>query len=120
MKEDMVAIISHTLLELGIPSNYLGFSYLVFAITLILDRPHHNFRASKELYITVGEHFGTSYGSVERCMRYAILTGWALGNKELINKIFLNSLNPKKTTPTNSQYISSLCLYLCSLQTQQA
>lgn len=100
------------LLEIGIPSNLLGFSYLVYAVQLALDNDDYTFKISKGIYIDVAQHYSTSHSCVERCIRHAIMSAWTHGNSEFINEIFKHSINPKKGFPTNSQFISSICLYL--------
>lgn len=107
------------LLEIGIPANFLGFTYIVYAVQLVLDIGDCNYRMTKQLYIEVAQHFGTSQQGVERCMRNAIATGMEYGCHELIEQIFKNSINPKKGVPTNSQFITSLCLYIERQQPQQ-
>lgn len=109
------------LLEIGIPANLLGFAYISYAVQLALDnREEYAFRMSKQLYIDVAHHFHTSQPSVERCMRHAIITAWSYGNPTCIDQIFKNSINPKKGFPTNSQFITSLCLYYITQQDQIA
>lgn len=119
MNNEMIPNITNLLLELGIPTNLLGFSYIVYIVKLALKNPDFNYRISKDLYIEVAQHFGTSHSSVERCIRHAIMTGWVCGNPERIEQIFKNSINPKKGVPTNSQFISSVCLYSSRKASQQ-
>ena len=107
------------LLEIGIPANFLGFTYIVYAVQLALDNPEYSYRMSKQLYIEVAQHFHTTRPSIERCMRHAIATGMEHGSTDLIQQIFKNSINPNKGVPTNSQFITSLCLYIARQQPQQ-
>lgn len=106
------------LLEIGIPANLLGFSYIVYAFNLVMDNDDCNYRMTKQLYIEVAQHFSTSQASVERCMRNAIAIGMEYGSTDLTAQIFRNSINPKKGVPSNSQFITSLCLYYTTLQEQ--
>lgn len=119
MNNEMISNITNLLLELGIPTNLLGFSYIVYIVKLALKNPDFNYRVSKDLYIEVAQHFGTSQCCVERCIRHAIMTGWVYGNPERKEQIFKNSINPKKGVPTNSQFISSVCLYSSRKASQQ-
>lgn len=119
MKEDMKEVvfdIQELLLEIGIPANFLGFAYIVYAVHLSLENQEYAFRMSKQLYMDVAKFFGTTQPSVERCIRHAIITAWTHGNTECIQQIFKNSINPKKGFPTNSQFITSLCLYYTTHQ----
>lgn len=115
---DTITNIRLLLLEIGIPTNLLGFAYIAYAVDLVLNNPEYSFRMSKQLYIDVAIYFRTSQSCVERCMRHAISTAWSYGNPACIEQIFKNSINPKKGVPTNSQFITSLCLYYMTQQDQ--
>lgn len=103
--------IQELLLDIGIPTNLLGFSYITSAIQLSLTNVEYTFRMTKLLYIDIAKKFNTSPASVERCIRHAIEVGWNCGSIELIEKIFRNSINSARGIPTNSQFITRLCLY---------
>lgn len=115
----MITDIRTLLLEIGIPANLLGFTYIVYAVNLALTDSEYALCMSKQLYIEVAKHYSTSQASVERCMRHAIATGMEYGSSDLVGKIFKNSINPKKGVPTNSQFVSSLCMYITQQQSQQ-
>ena len=109
---DTTSHIRVLLLEIGIPANLLGFTYIVYALQLALNNVEYNYRMSKQLYIETAQHFGTSRQSVERSMRNAIAVAIEYGKPDFIEQIFRNSINPKKGVPTNSQFITSVCLYM--------
>lgn len=100
------------LLEIGIPANLLGFTYIVYAVQLALTSSEYTLRVTRQLYVDVANHFSTKESCVEKCMRKAIATGMEYGRLELIEQIFGSSINPEKGVPTNSQFIASLCLYI--------
>lgn len=100
------------LLEIGIPANLLGFTYIVYAVQLALTNSEYSLRITKQLYIDVAYHFSVKPACVEKCMRKAIATGMEYGRVELIERIFGSSINPEKGVPTNSQFIASVCLYI--------
>lgn len=104
------------LLEIGIPANLLGFTYIIYAIQLALENVEYNYRMTKELYIEVAQRFGASRQNVERSMRNAIAIAIEYGKPDFIEQIFGNSINPKKGVPTNSQFITSVCLYMIEQQ----
>lgn len=104
------------LLDIGIPANFLGFTYIVYAVHLVMDTNDCNCRMTKQLYIETAQHFNTTQVAVERCMRSAIAACMEYGCRDLIEQIFRNSINPKKGIPTNSQFITSLCLYVARQQ----
>lgn len=113
---DTTSHIRILLLEIGIPANLLGFTYIIYAIQLALENVEYNYRMTKELYIEVAQRFGASRQNVERSMRNAIAIAIEYGKPDFIEQIFGNSINPKKGVPTNSQFITSVCLYMIERQ----
>lgn len=113
---DTTSHIRILLLEIGIPANLLGFTYIIYAIQLALDNVEYNYRMTKELYIEIAQHFGASRQNVERSMRNAIAIAIEYGKPDFIEQIFKNSINPKKGVPSNSQFITSVCLYIIQNQ----
>lgn len=72
---DFSADISRTLSEFGISKRLKGFDYLVMGIEIVLSEHYASKGISKQIYYTIAKEFGTTYGSVERNMRYAIAKG---------------------------------------------
>lgn len=103
----MTCKISKLLKEFGIPANLLGYQYLRYAITVVVNEPNTVHSVTKVLYPRVAKAFNTSCTRVERACRHAIELGWNRGNPELIDKYFGWSVNAG-CKPTNSEFIATL------------
>ena len=109
-KEEFKKKITIVLKELGIPADLLGYTYIREAIMIINEKGV--VRASKGIYQELAKRFENSDGNIERSIRYAIEFAYRKGNKELIDKIFLNSVPKSKGKITNIQFIFMLADYL--------
>ena len=107
--------IQDVLLEIGIPSNLLGFMYITYAVQLLIRNREYLKNLSSRLYVDVAAKYNTNAACVERCIRHAISVGWTTGNIEVIHHIFKNSVNPMKGSPTNSQFLSRMFYYVNSI-----
>ena len=87
--------IQKLLMQIGIPANMLGFSYIVTALELIALDPH---------YITAARG--------ERNIRHAIEIGFLKGDLEEIEKIFHCSSYSDKGAPTNSKFLAEVYYYM--------
>lgn len=109
MDKSIEKTIQATLLDIGIPANLLGFSYLTYAEILMLTNSEYMYNY-KMLYVDIAKNFKTTPNSIESCIRNAIATCWLSGNKELSQQIFKNSV--RKAHPTNKQFIHAVFFYL--------
>lgn len=107
MDKYMEKAIQSTLLEIGIPTNLLGFSYIAYAEQLLLTDKEY-MRNHKLLCADIAKNFGTTPRSIESCIRNAIA---AMDTSQgLHQQIFKNSV--RKTRPTNKQFIHAVYYYL--------
>ena len=104
--------IHYALLKLGVPPHLKGYSYIVYALELVLIDPNLLQHITKGLYIDVAKKYGTTPSRVERAIRHAITTTFQYGNKEFINSIFQNCLRPDRNAPTNTMFLARLYYYL--------
>lgn len=102
------ATIQDLLVELGVPSNLLGYGYLACAIRIVTDMPAVIKEITKVLYPAVGKQCGTTDTRVKRGIRHAIEVCWDRIDFDLAAKLFGNTVNPIKGRPTNGEFIS-LC-----------
>ena len=109
MDKSIEKTIQATLLDIGVPANLLGFSYLTYAEQLLLTDSEY-MRNYKMLCMDVAKNFKTTPSSIERCIRNAIIACWIDCNQELNQQIFKNSVH--KTRPTNKQFLHAVYLYL--------
>lgn len=100
------------LLEIGIPPNVYGYSYIICALQLIIIEPDYLHSVTKGLYIDIAHKFKVQPYQVERCIRTAINIAWLHGNIEFINRVFRNCVRPDKGVPTNSVFLARLYYYL--------
>lgn len=108
--------IHNVLLSIGVPPNLLGYSYILYALQLILLQPEYMQAITKELYADIARKYCTSSTRVERNIRTAIQTTWLYGNVEMINRLFQNSVRPDKGYPTNSMFLARLYYYISNTE----
>lgn len=104
--------IQEALLDLGVSTSLLGFSYLTYAEQLISKNEDYIKQVTKSLYVDVAKQFRTKPASVERCIRHAIASAWMLENVDMVRRYFGNSINPYRNVPTNSQFITGIYFFL--------
>ena len=104
--------IQKLLLDIGVPHHVYGYSYILYALELIMIDPEILHHITKELYPTVASHFKTTPARVERAIRTVIQIVWMYGNLPLINTIFGNTIKSNKGMPTNTQLLAGLYFYL--------
>ena len=100
------------LMQIGIPANMLGFSYIVTALELIALDPDYLNNITKGLYVDVAEKCSSTVTRVERNIRHAIEIGFLKGNLEEIEKIFHSSSYSNKGAPTNSKFLADVYYYM--------
>lgn len=99
--------VSKLLKEFGIPANLLGYHYLRYAVTMVVNEPDIMHNIIKVLYPRIAEAFNTSCSRVERACRHAIELGWDKANPELVDKYFGYSVKAGDR-PANSVFIATL------------
>ena len=88
--------IQKLLMQIGIPANLLGFSYIVTALELIALNPEYLNNITKGLYADVSEKCSSTPVRVERN----------------IKKIFTSSNYSDKGAPTNSNFLAAIYYYM--------
>ena len=102
--------IQEVLLELGVPANLMGFSYIAYAEELVFQNEEYMHQMTNWLYVDIAKHYHTKARCVERCMRNAIIVAWTNCSAEWKATVFKNSVS--KSIPTNSQFIARMYFYL--------
>lgn len=108
---DRTKEIQDELLRIGIPANLLGFIFLTRAIQATVDDPVMLHHVMKGLYADIAKEYNSTPSRVERAMRHAIEVAWTYGDLDHIDELFINSVNPLKGQPTNTQFIARLYFY---------
>ena len=102
--------IQKLLMQIGIPANMLGFSYIVTALELIALHPDYINNITKGLYVEVANRCSSTSARVERNIRHAIETGFLKGNMDIIERIFPSASysDSNKGAPTNSKFLADV------------
>ena len=100
------------LLEIGVPPNVYGYSYIIRSIQLIMKDPSYMHYITKGLYIDIAKEFHATPARVERSIRHAINAAFTYGNIEFNYTVFQNCIRPNRKVPSNSVFLSRLYYYL--------
>lgn len=99
------------LMELGVPANQRGFSYLTTALELAQVEPIYADHTIA-LYEKLAVQYATKPTRIERCIRHAIETAFTTLEPAQIEKFFGHSITAKKGKPVNSAFIATMALWL--------
>ncbi len=112
--ENLEAIVTDVIHEIGVPAHIKGYQYLREAIILTINDMDIINSVTKVLYPTVAKKFGTTPSRVERAIRHAIEVAWDRGDLETLQKFFGYTVSNVKGKPTNSEFIAMIadCLSL--------
>lgn len=106
-EKDPKTTIRSVLREIGVPSNILGYGYLIRAIEMQMEsKAPLDF--TKWCYMGIGQEFGTTGSRVERAIRHSIERAWEVGDYDTLKRYFGNSIDPNRGKPTNSQFITRI------------
>lgn len=112
--ENLEAVVTDVIHEIGVPAHIKGYQYLREAIILTINDMDIINSVTKVLYPTVAKRFGTTPSRVERAIRHAIEVAWDRGDLETLQKFFGYTVSNVKGKPTNSEFIAMIadCLSL--------
>jgi len=100
--------IEKLLSEIGIPTNRVGYRFLVSAFLLELGKPNSINAVTKTLYPVLAKKYQTSPKNVERAIHYVINVAWCSTTIEGRRKIYGNSINPQKEHATNREFLTTV------------
>lgn len=107
-EENLKAVVTEIIHEVGVPAHIKGYNYLRDAITLCThDREYIN-AITKQLYPTVAMTYHTTSSRVERAIRHAIEVAWSRGREEILTDIFGYTIDVEKGKPTNGEFIAMI------------
>lgn len=92
----------------GISGRLKGYDYIVKAVEIALEEENISNAMTKQLYYTLSKEFDTSYGSIERNIRYAIQKGFDKESSNLPEE--LNFL--KERRHKNLEFIAAIASYI--------
>ncbi|MBP8639901.1 MAG: sporulation transcription factor Spo0A [Oscillospiraceae bacterium] len=113
-KDNLEAVVTEVIHEIGVPAHIKGYQYLREAIILTINDMDIINSVTKVLYPTVAKKFSTTPSRVERAIRHAIEVAWDRGDIETLQKFFGYTVSNVKGKPTNSEFIAMIadCLSL--------
>lgn len=99
------------LMELGVPTKYVGFEFLKRAIELQRRDPTR--ALAKDIYLEISLHYKqNSEELVEQAIRDAIKMAWRRGSKKAWEWYFSYDGRAVLNKPTNSEFISRIAYIL--------
>ena len=116
-KDESVLDLSSLLLQMNFGSHRDGYRFLVYGAPLFAQNPQQT--VTKELYPTIGKHFGKSGMQVERSMRSAIESAWEDRNETVWRQYFTPAPDGMIPRPTNSQMLHTLVHLLSNQQSSK-
>ena len=106
--DDLEAVVTDIIHEIGVPAHIKGYQYLREAIILTIHDMDMINAVTKVLYPEVARRYGTTPSRVERAIRHAIEVAWDRGDIEVLQKYFGYTVSNIKGKPTNSEFIAMI------------
>ncbi len=97
--------------RIGLRATLIGFHYLAYALSLVLQDETYLLQLTTRLYPKVAERFAVSPSNVERCLRTVINAFWDRGNFRLLEELLGYHIPDK---PYAGEFIDILAGYLRS------
>ena len=107
-EENLEALVTNIIHEVGVPAHIKGYQYLREAIMLVVNDIDIINQITKQLYPEIAEKFGTTPSRVERAIRHAIEVAWGRGKTDAVENIFGYTVSASKGKPTNSEFIAMI------------
>lgn len=107
-KENLEALVTNIIHEVGVPAHIKGYQYLREAIIMVVNNINMINQITKELYPEIAYKFNTTPSRVERAIRHAIEVAWGRGDQKTVESIFGYTVNAQKGKPTNSEFIAMI------------
>ena len=107
-KENLEALVTNVIHEVGVPAHIKGYQYLREAIIMVVNNINMINQITKELYPEIAYKYNTTPSRVERAIRHAIEVAWGRGDQKMVESIFGYTVNAQKGKPTNSEFIAMI------------
>lgn len=105
-EQDIEAIVTGIIHELGVPAHIKGYHYIRTAILMVIENMDMLNYITKRLYPAIAKKYSTTSSRVERAIRHSIEVAWNRGRAETMNDIFGYTVHTGKGKPTNSEFIA--------------
>ena len=106
--ENLEALVTNIIHEVGVPAHIKGYQYLREAIIMVVDNIEVINQITKQLYPAIAHKYKTTPSRVERAIRHAIEVAWGRGKLEITENIFGYTVDSSKGKPTNSEFIAMI------------
>ncbi len=107
-EENLEALVTNVIHEVGVPAHIKGYQYLREAIIMVVNDIDVINQITKSLYPQIAIRFNTTPSRVERAIRHAIEVAWGRGQQETVENIFGYTVSAAKGKPTNSEFIAMI------------
>ncbi|MEE0865193.1 MAG: sporulation transcription factor Spo0A [Clostridia bacterium] len=107
-EENLEALVTNIIHEVGVPAHIKGYQYLREAIMMVVNDIDVINQITKSLYPKIAFKFNTTPSRVERAIRHAIEVAWGRGDQKTVENIFGYTVNALKGKPTNSEFIAMI------------
>lgn len=105
-EENLEALVTNIIHEVGVPAHIKGYQYLREAIMMVVNDIDVINQITKSLYPKIAFKYNTTPSRVERAIRHAIEVAWGRGQQEAVENIFGYTISAAKGKPTNSEFIA--------------
>ena len=107
-QENLEALVTNVIHEIGVPAHIKGYQYLREAIMMVVQDIDIINQITKQLYPEIAEKYRTTPSRVERAIRHAIEVAWGRGKNDAVENIFGYTISAAKGKPTNSEFIAMI------------
>lgn len=107
-EENLEALVTNVIHEVGVPAHIKGYQYLREAIMMVVNDIDVINQITKQLYPDIAQKYKTTPSRVERAIRHAIEVAWGRGQAETVESIFGYTVSAAKGKPTNSEFIAMI------------
>ena len=107
-QENLEALVTNIIHEIGVPAHIKGYQYLREAIMMVVNDIDIINQITKQLYPEIAKRFKTTPSRVERAIRHAIEVAWGRGDGDTVESIFGYTVSAAKGKPTNSEFIAMI------------
>ena len=107
-QENLEALVTNIIHEVGVPAHIKGYQYLREAIIMVVNDIDVINQITKSLYPRIAYKFDTTPSRVERAISHAIEVAWGRGDQKTVENIFGYTISASKGKPTNSEFIAMI------------
>ena len=107
-QENLEALVTNIIHEVGVPAHIKGYQYLREAIMMVVNNIDIINQITKQLYPDIAVKYHTTPSRVERAIRHAIEVAWGRGQSDTVDNIFGYTISAAKGKPTNSEFIAMI------------